>query len=441
VEKRIASLDAVLLSVLVLARIDLSAFTDYILPKPWEFIREIPLLGSLLPADSARVLADPSFNPLSLLLVAFVLFLLFVYLLIDVVWGGEESYRIKLGIIFLIILFTVIANGFFTLMTRHYGAVGWYAHDGGVPHTEEATKYFIAGKNPYLENYFNTSLEMQLAEEHPAFYHYPYLPFTFIFSSAFYVLSQATIGWYDQRFVYIPLFLLTLSLLPRFTLSKVGKLCLVIIVGLNPIMSSDVIFGANDPFVLFWIVLSLWLLLSERETLSAAALGLACATKLTAWPLVPFYLLYFCREPSLSWDTIKCCFKRSIPLLLTVLAFVLPFLLWCPNAMLDDILGYTLGTSQTSYPIAGWGFSNFILALGWAATKDSHFPVWIFMVIIGLPVMLYLLSRQARENTFHSMIIGYGLTLLALFYFSRYLNANFLAYAIALFTLGYFCDQ
>ena len=439
-EKKIASLDTILLSVLVLARVDLSAFTDYILPKPWEFVQEIPLLGSLLSSDSARVLADPNFNPLSLLLVAFVFFLLFVYLLIDVVWGGE-SYGIKLGIIFLIVLFAVIANSFFTLMMRHYGAVGWYAHDGGVPHTEEATKYFIASKNPYLENYFNTSLERQLSKKHPAFYHYPYLPFTFIFSSPFYLLSQAVIGWYDQRFVYIPLFLLTLSLLPRFALSKVGKLCLVMIVGLNPIMSSDVIFGTNDPFVLFWIVFSFYLLLNERVTLSAIALGLACATKLTAWPLVPFYLLYSCRERSLSWDTVKYCFKRSIPLLLTILAFVLPFFLWCPNAMLDDILGYTLGTARTSYPIAGWGFSNFILALGWAATKDSHFPFWIFMVIIGLPLMLCLLLRQSRENTLHSVITGYGLTLFALFYFSRYLNANFLAYAIALFTLGYFCDH
>jgi hypothetical protein len=440
VEKKIVSLDAVLLSVLVLARVDLSAFIDQILPKPWEFVQQIPLLGSLLRSDSARLLADPNFNPLSLLLVAFVFFLLFVYLLIDVAWGGE-SYRVKLAIIFLIVLFTVVASSFFTLMMRHYGAFGWYAHDGGVPHTEEATRYFIAGKNPYLENYFNTSLERQLSKEHPAFYHYPYLPFTFIFSSPFHTLSHAAIGWYDQRFVYIPLFLLTLLLLPRFALSEVGRLCLVMIVGLNPILSSDVIFGANDSFVLFWIVLSLCLLLSERLTLSGIALGLACATKLTAWPLVPFYLLYFCRERSLSRDTIKYCFKRSIPLLLTVLAFVLPFFLWCPSAMLDDILGYTLGTAQTSYRIAGWGFSNFILALGWVATRDSYFPFWIFMVIIGLPLMLHLFLRQAKDNTLHSMIIGYGLTLLALFYFSRYLNANFLAYAIALFTLGYFCDR
>ena len=439
-EKKIVSLDAVLLSVLVLARIDLSAFTDRVLPKPWELVQRIPFIGSLLSSDSARLLTDPRFNPLSLLLVAFVIFLLFVYLLIDVAWGGE-SYRVKLVIIFLIVLFTVVASSFFTLMMRHYGAFGWYAHDGGVPHTEEATKYFIAGKNPYLKNYFNTSLERQLGKKHPAFYHYPYLPFAFIFSSPFHILSQTAIGWYDQRFVYIPLFLLTLSLLPRFTLSKVGKLCLVMIVGLNPIMSSDVIFGANDSFVLFWIVLSLCLLLSERLTLSSIALGLACATKLTAWPLVPFYLLYSCRERSLSWDTVEYCFRQSIPLLLTVLAFVLPFFLWSPSAMLDDILGYTLGTAQTSYPIAGWGFSNFILALGWAATKDSHFPFWIFMVIIGLPLMLYLLLRQSRVNSLHSMITGYGLTLFALFYFSRYLNANFLAYAIALFTLGYFCDH
>ena len=33
----------------------------------------------------------------------------------------------------------------------------------------------------------------------------------------------------------------------------------MILIGLNPIMGSDLIYGQNDSFVLAWLVLSLWL--------------------------------------------------------------------------------------------------------------------------------------------------------------------------------------
>ena len=106
-------------------------------------------------------------------------------------------------------------------------------------------------------------------------------------------------GWYDQRFVYLLLFALTLLLLPGLARGRQAKLLLVMLIGLNPIMGSDLIYGQNDSFVLAWIVLSLWLWFRWRRSAggrgwlwaSAAVFGLACASKPTAWFLAPFYLL------------------------------------------------------------------------------------------------------------------------------------------------------
>ena len=73
----------------------------------------------------------------------------------------------------------------------------------------------LQGRNPYVENYLSTPMaEWGINEFRTALYHYPYLPWTFLSSAPFRVLSRAAIGWYDQRFVYLLLFALTLLLLP-----------------------------------------------------------------------------------------------------------------------------------------------------------------------------------------------------------------------------------
>jgi 4-amino-4-deoxy-L-arabinose transferase-like glycosyltransferase len=186
--------------------------------------------------------------------------------------------------------------------------------------TEATIEYLLQGRNPYVEDYVATPMaEWGINEFRTALYHYPYLPWTFLFSAPFRLLADRTIGWYDQRLVYLILFALTLLLAPGLARRLESKLLLVMIIGLNPIMGSDLIYGQNDSFVLAWVLLSLWLWgrgqqaphgfapgpLGANGTVgvaeaagagrptgwlwaSAAAFGLACASKPTAWFLLPF---------------------------------------------------------------------------------------------------------------------------------------------------------
>ena len=64
------------------------------------------------------------------------------------------------------------------------------------------------------------------------------------------------------------------------------------LIGLNPIMGSDLIYGQNDSFVLAWIVLSLWLVGARRAArgtgrgwlcLRSGLRPCLCASKPTAW--------------------------------------------------------------------------------------------------------------------------------------------------------------
>ena len=171
--------------------------------------------------------------------------------------------------------------------------------------------------------------EWGISRYRTALYHYPYLPWTFLGSAPFYALGQA-LGFYDQRLVYALLWIVALALVPRLTHGAQRKLALVALLGFNPIMGLDVIFGQNDMFVLSWIVLSLvcWQIWHDGVQLGQASagtsawvsrwalvgssllFGLACASKPTAWFFAPFYGLLLLGDRNLdvlAWGNVGAC--------------------------------------------------------------------------------------------------------------------------------------
>ncbi len=347
-----------------------------------------------------------------------------------------------------------MAQSVLLILLRQATSPASYTHDGGVIQTEEALKYVLAGKNPYVEDYVNTPMAEWGLDYKTALYHYPYLPWTFLFSAPFYLVSQAVLGWYDQRFVYLLLFVITLLLAPRLAQKQADKLGLVMVLGLNPIMGIDVIFGQNDSFVLFWIVWALWLLQLSREkgrdkgwgvVLSVISFGLACASKPTAWFLAPFYFLYLLRREDISLWNLRALtvplLRRVIPFIVVLTVLVLPFAVWDWDALVDDIWGWASGVAEVPYQIRGWGFANFVLGLGLVESKLDYFPFWIPQLFICLPLLLFLLWRQVRTNTLGAVLYGYSALMLVFFYLSRFLNENYLGFILPFLALAYFAGE
>ncbi len=342
------------------------------------------------------------------------------------------------------------------MLLRQQSGPASYTHDGGVIQTEAAIQYFLTGKNPYREDYTHTPMaDWGFSKYRTALYHYPYLPWTFVFSAPFYFLGQ-TIGFYDQRFVYLLLMAISLALAPRLVSGARAKLALVAILGLNPMMNLDLIFGQNDGFVVAWLIISLvaWQVWQNcrrnnrpcRWALwtSSLCFGLACASKPTAWFFTPFYVLL------LLWDEFDSRFtrtnlKRAIPTLLArvwpallvFLLLLLPYLLWDPFALYDDIWRWSSGQGTTAYQIWGWGASNFVLAFGWVTDRFAHWPFWIPELLVAIPTLAWLLYRQIRANTLSNACWHYGIFLLIFLYASRFLNENYLGYILAFLALGY----
>jgi hypothetical protein len=442
-------LDVLLLAVLTLARIRIDSLAEAaVLPMRQADMASHPFLGRLLSPHAMQLLAQQQLvDPLALLLIVLALGCLLGYLLTDeFVSRASLRYRLKIALIVLIVVLTVILPSLKLTLLRQQSGPASYSHDGGVIQTEATIDYLLAGKNPYVENYLNTPMaEWGINEFRTALYHYPYLPWTFLFSAPFRLLSDALLGWYDQRFVYLLLFALTLALLPRLAKERERTLLLLMVIGLNPIMGSDLIYGQNDSFILAWIALSLWLWERGRDAersrpwqvASAAVFGLACASKPTAWFLAPFYLLWMVgSEPRSLGLWLKEAWRLGWPALASAALVIGPYLLWNPGAMFDDVWRWSTGAPPTGYQIWGWGASNLLLAAGWVKDRFAQWPFWVPELLIGGPLLLALLARQWRENWLGRALWSYALFLFAFFFVSRFLNENYLGYILAFAALG-----
>ncbi len=453
------SFDVLILFVLITTRLRIDTLADNALPQRHDDVRR--LVEGWWPAWSLDLLAHPETDPVSMLLMATAVGFFLLYVVTDIFSSDAQSkiiHRLKLIFLYGIIILLIFGKTLLLINLRHLSGPASYSHDGGVIQTEVTIDYFLQGLNPYVEDYVDTPMaEWGFNEYRTALYHYPYLPWTFVFSTPFYLLSQSLLGWYDQRMVYLILFALTLWLTQRLVKQRQAQLIAIAIMGLNPIGGVSIIFGENDPFVLGWIILALWLLQphnpdinSRRTLLASAAFGLACASKPTAWFLAPFWLLYLLRDqwganlipPFNQWRShIMTILQRAWTLPAVALLIVGPWFVWNPDQMYDDVWRWSAGIGPTGYQIWGWGASNYVLAFGWVSDRFEYWPFTIPGAIVGIPLLLLLLWRQTRTNTISFMLYGYVVFLLAFFYLSRFMQPNYLGYMLGFLALAMMMDD
>ena len=256
------SIDTLLLFVLLVARVRIDTLAQWA-TIPTEMLQAdvARLVGDWWPASSLALLADrQTTDPVTLAFISLAFGLLLVYLVIDAFGQRLRAttvYRIKMGLVYAMVVLLVFGQAILFIGLRHITEPTAYTHDGGVIQTEVTIDYLLSGVNPYVADYVDTPMAAWGTEYRTALYHFPYLPWTFLFSAPFHLVSQATLGWFDQRFVYLVLFALTLVLAQSLARGQIEKLVAVMVIGLNPILASDIIFGQNDSFVLFWILLAL----------------------------------------------------------------------------------------------------------------------------------------------------------------------------------------
>lgn len=448
--------DALLVAVLTVATLLIQGFAHAAaLPTRVQDVVRHPWLGGLLPQaglDAMGAIGPIPGDPIGLLLNALTLASLLVYLVADRLPAPRVEVALKWAALCTIVVTALVLPTAKLILLRDQSGPASYTHDGGVIQTEAATAYFLAGRNPYVETYVDTPMaEWGFDEFRTALYHYPYLPWTFVLSAPAYLAGQAA-GFYDQRLLYLALMLVALGLATRLAADAHSRLALVALLGLNPVMNLDLVFGQNDSFVLAWMVYALVAWRGHHAAVAAGragrgwwlaasvCYGLACASKPTAWFFAPFFGLLLLHDKPLrlrdAGTLVWTLAARSLPALAVFTALVAPYLVWDAWAFYEDVWRWSNGLGETGYQIWGWGASNFVLALGWVSGRFDQWPFLFLEAALALPLLLWFLWRQWRANTLANACGHYAVFLFAFFYGSRFLNENYLGFILAFLALA-----
>ncbi len=350
-------------------------------------------------------------------------------------------FRLKLVLLFGTVLFLLLVPMVEQIACRQAEGQHLCVHDGLIQ-AEEAVRFLLEGRNPYVEDYFGTPLERAPFPRYPnpALYHLAYLPLTFLVHVPLALLSWRVLGAYDGRVLYAVLLLLSLPLCAALAVRRERKLGMIIALGLNLPLISFTAEGRNDILSIFFVLLGLYLARYGRRTLSMIAIGLACVTKQIVWFGIPLYFLYLFRD-SLSWRSLGRLILRTWPLCLTVLLVIGPFLLWNPYAFVDDTFFYLSGRSQTSFPLWGIGFGFLLRLLGLVASENAYVPFWIPQLVVGVPVFCLLTFYQVRHNQLGVLWFGFATMQLVLGYLSRIFQDNYLAMILSVFSFAFLSEE
>ncbi|MBI5029626.1 MAG: hypothetical protein HZB51_03810 [Chloroflexi bacterium] len=421
------SSDAILFIALWAAQFWSSSLSGFIVPTESFSMMEVIRL--------TRVMA---YAPVSTIMIV----VLCSYIVADVALSGPRQFRIKLIAIWILIIAFVFIPTVAAIFYRHSTAPYRFIHDGAIQ-LEEAIKFLLAGKNPYVENYTETPMALWSFHEqgfdvNPALYHLPYLPFTFLVSVPVYLVSQFAIGWFDQRLVFLIMFLFLIPILLQIGGTPSEKLGALMMVALNPLFVPYFVEGRNDVVVLFWIVGSVLFLQRNQPVWSGLFLACAVGSKQTAWFLVPFFLLFVLKlSSSDQWQAIAPRAKQLAPGAIWLALILFPFLIWNPAAFVEDTINFQSGISANalSYPVKSLGLGDLLVGFGIIQSNDQAFPFSLLQILFGGLTLGLLLRKQLSHNTLGQILFNYAVLFFVSAFFSRTFNDNHLGFALILLLL------
>jgi hypothetical protein len=317
-------------------------------------------------------------------------------------------------------------------------------HDGALQ-VEYALAYLRDAKNPYVERYDNTPFEYYTlpgmeTSVNPAVDYFVYLPgyllISFPLSEIFGVVGLP----YDQRWVYLFAFIALLLVMPALVNRPSLKLALLAAVGLNPLITVPLIWGMNDILVLLTIVIAVAALSRGHPLLSVATFALACSLKQSAWFIAPFYFLFLFHSLPPA-DRLREAVRYAVVALVIAVALIGPFALWSLSDFMTDVFAYPGGGVENNYPIRGFTVGVILLAAGVITSPLDPFPFWLLQLLVGLPLLLWLMRDQWRDNRPGTMLSNGAIFVFGLGLVSRFFNENYVGFVAVLFLIGVILNQ
>jgi hypothetical protein len=352
----------------------------------------------------------------------------------------------KLALVLTAVFVIVIMPTLNLIAARHAASPEQYAHDGMLQ-IEASLDFMRQGRTPYGQDYSSTPMgdwnfSTQGLTVNPSLTHLAYLPFVLEISYPFNWLSLNTIGWWDERFLYILVLIIALGLASKLSADPTRKLSLLLIVGLNPGLMLEFLSGHFIIVDICLIVTSALMLKQGRRTLATIFFALACAAKQSTWFVAPIFGLYLLGMWPWRRERLSQVWREAWPGAAIALATILPFFVLDPKAFIADTVIYVLGARGTeAFIINGYGLGGILLALGVLPDATTQFPFLWFELAIGLPVLAALTIGLWRSGRTQLLWACGGLLGMAVSYFHRFYHGNYIGLFVFLIALGMLADD
>ncbi len=343
----------------------------------------------------------------------------------------SKAYRIRIFLVLLFIFFAVFGAAVSAMTLRNKTSSYAFISDSALQ-IEIAGRYLLLGKNPYKENFIKTDLAKWEYKDslgnsnNPALYHLLYPPFLVYISAIGYRVFSQAFGFFDIRIIYLTAFL-SIVFLPFIKYKKhMSRLLFLVFVALQPLFLSIVISGYTDVVVLALLLWSVYFLEKKKYPLSATLLGIAFATKQTAWFALPVIFIYL-------WKKQRVSLGRFIGISSIVALFLYaPFLLWDWRVFVDSIF-LSFGSSGVQMmPISGYGLGVLLLALGKISNIYSTYPFWLWQIGFGAAMFAILFHQKTSWWSGRNLLLSYWLFLSVVWFCSRFFTYTHLGYLAAL---------
>ncbi len=365
---------------------------------------------------------------------------LLTYVVLDMFAIREKVYVLLKQVVLWLIIILVIGTSFTAaIMVRHKNHPIYMIHDI-ILQQEAAIRFLLDGKNPYAVDYKGTFLEewhYSDTEENPALYHFVMEPAYLLSAIPVYYIANRSVGYFDGRMPLIGLFVTLLVLASMLIKDHDKKRLFIILLAFHPSMLPYTLEGRSDMYMYPFLFAAFFLLYKQRYFSAGIPAGIAFAIKQSAWPVIPFYTAYvYFKTKSIS-KAAGSLVAVGIPFLL----FVMPFLTWDSKAFYDSTIGFLMGTTKHSYPIAGYGLGSMLLEFGVIKDKFAYYPFSLWQAAVCIPVLIGLVIALKKEVSVRRMILAYGIFLFVYWYLSRYFHNSHVGYVSYILLTAYFWPE
>jgi glycosyl transferase family 87 len=335
-------------------------------------------------------------------------------------------WNVKLCALTGLVALTAIGPTVSNIVTRP--AVGFAMEHDGLVQTEIAIDRVLHRLPIYGVDWSDTPLASMpwdmTAGSNPALHHHAYFPLVTLAGVPVRLLADAAGTRFDYRMVLILFALMGLVAVATLPITRERRFMVMTALYMSPLITLYLWAGRNDIEFLSMLFVSLALLARGHPRLAGAALGVAVAFKPFAWFAVPFFVLVL----FIRWRQRRSTAEIVVGLAglsLVPVATVLPFVIANPSAFWTDIVLYTSGGVPDAYPIAGYGFGEFLYQQHLVARRTDSFPFGLVQLLVTAPTLWLMARAFLRRPTISRWMGGYALVLLAFTYFARFFNDNY----------------